>query len=100
MELAYFKSITNNTSKLVRLTYWEKETCGLNRNVVVNIDPGQTLQTPTNYVVDEFIVVSENYSYDLFKFRHEPAADRERIWVFVSDITVSEDNGDITINAK
>ena len=61
-------TITNSTDDLFRLTYWKSILSGLNQNVTIDINNGETIQIPQDFCVDEFIVLSENYANRIFKF--------------------------------
>jgi hypothetical protein len=61
-------TISNCTDDVFRLTYWKSVLSGLNENITININPYNTMQIPGDYCIDEFIVLSENYANQIFKF--------------------------------
>jgi hypothetical protein len=85
----YFTAINNQTAITFRLTYWKRIMAGLNQSEEVIIHPKTKINIPTDNCVDEFIIISEDYSRDIFKFRQTPCYDGNRIFPFQSAIDIS-----------
>ena len=73
---------------------------GLTENLEVTIDKESFLEIPKDFIVDEFIIVSEDYSRDIFKFRHQPSYSGERIFSFVDNLKIIDKDGNIIINSN
>jgi hypothetical protein len=92
---------TNNTNNAFILTYWRQEMPGLSENIEVYIDPAPEKTTgipvPSDACVDEYIVISADYSDDLFKFRQNKAADGNNYWIYDDKYKLIIDNHQLII---
>ena len=92
-----FEYIKNDTDNVFRLTYWKSILLNLNQNITITVHPKETIEIPKDYCVDEFIIISEDYSYRVFKFHNCPTYYVEKVYIYSDDIDISRINNMIYV---
>jgi hypothetical protein len=82
------------------MNYWKNTIGCLNELQEIIIHPNTKIDIPIDNCVDEFIITSEDYKQDIFKFQQKPCYDGSRIFPFDNTINISSENKTITINKK
>ena len=100
METKYFKSIINKSSSEVVMLYWAAW-----GNILiekrVNIKPNQEVLIPVDNALDQFKILTFDYTIDLFKFSHKfNSVLKKRIFVHEDNIDVQDNEGVITFSKK
>lgn len=97
MTFRFFTTIVNHTKYVYRMTYWKNIFGGLNELQEIIIHPDTKISIPEDNCVDEFMIISKDYSQDIFKFQHKPCYDGTRIFPFDENIKISHKNNVIHI---